>query len=90
VTERSGKKKWVYFAGRVPSFCGRVFTNGRDTRLCSRFGRVPITSNRAGVVRITMLRCEAQLLDRQPIGSYRSRHPVAKSPPVLKPPDCAH
>src|SRR5215469_4802470 len=40
--------------GLSQGFCGKVFTNGQDTRLRSRFGRVPITSSSASVVRTTM------------------------------------
>jgi Transposase IS116/IS110/IS902 family len=32
VLEQSGKMKWVHFRRACPSFCGRVFRNGRDTR----------------------------------------------------------
>ena len=33
-----GKRDGYIFAGRVPSFCDKVFRNGQDTRLRSRFG----------------------------------------------------
>ena len=43
-------------AGRVPNSCGRVFTNGQDTRSRSRFGHVPTTGDSASVARNTMPR----------------------------------
>ena len=40
----------------MPSFCGKVFTNGQDTRLGSRCGPVPTTSNSASEPTTAMLR----------------------------------
>jgi hypothetical protein len=56
VTDRSGKKKWVHFRWACSKFLRRVFTNGRDTRSRSRFGRVPTTSDSASAARNTMPR----------------------------------
>jgi hypothetical protein len=47
VTERSEKKKWVHLRWPVPSFCGKVFTNGRVTRWLTRCGHEAFTSNNA-------------------------------------------
>jgi hypothetical protein len=48
-----------------PGFCGTVFTNGRDSEMSPFLFPSPLCQHRAGVVRITLLRCEAQLLDRR-------------------------
>ena len=58
VTEKSGKKKWVHFRWPAPSFCGKVFTNGRVTLFRTRGGPEPPTSNNAARARTTMRRCE--------------------------------
>src|SRR5262249_55092109 len=58
VTERRVNGNGCTSAGRVRSFCDKVFTNGPVTRLGNRRGLEPITSNNASEARTTMPRCE--------------------------------
>ena len=56
VTEKRGRRNGCTSGARVPNSCGRVFTNGRNTRSRSRFGRVSTTSDSASAARNTMPR----------------------------------
>jgi len=61
VTERSGKKKWVHFRWACPKFLRQSFHEWAGHSIAQSVWRVPITSNSAGVVRITMPWCEPWL-----------------------------
>jgi hypothetical protein len=57
----AGKRNGSISAGPVPSFCGKVFTNGRVTPSRTRCGHEATTSNNAARDRTTMQRCERWL-----------------------------
>jgi hypothetical protein len=48
-------------AGPARSLCGKVFTNGRDTRYRSRRGHAPTTSNSKTEAKTTRRRCASEL-----------------------------
>ena len=57
VMEKSGRRSGFISAGPARSFCGKVFTNGRDTRSRGRSGHAPTTSNSEAEAKTTTRRC---------------------------------
>jgi hypothetical protein len=65
---RAERRSGFISAGPAPSFCGKVSTNGRDTRSRSRRGHAFTTSNSAAEAKTTTRRCAPWLqMDSHPI-----------------------